>query len=37
VKKLLRSLVVFDCRNVYQPEAMEKMGFRYHSFGRTTR
>ena len=36
-KKLLRSPVVFDCRNIYQPETMEKMGFRYHSFGRTTR
>jgi UDPglucose 6-dehydrogenase len=37
VMKLLRSPVVFDCRNIYQSEAMEKMGFRYHSFGRTTR
>jgi UDPglucose 6-dehydrogenase len=37
VKKLLRSPVVFDCRNIYQPETMEKMGFSYHSFGRTTR
>ena len=37
VKKLLRSPVVFDCRNIYQPETMEKMGFRYHSFGRTKR
>ncbi len=37
VKKLLRSPVVVDCRNIYQPETMEKMGFRYHSFGRTTR
>ena len=37
VKRLLRSPVVFDCRNIYQPETMEKMGFRYHSFGRTTR
>jgi UDPglucose 6-dehydrogenase len=37
VKKLLGSPVVFDCRNIYQPETMEKMGFRYHSFGRTTR
>lgn len=37
VKQLLRSPVVIDCRNIYQPEAMEKMGFRYHSFGRTKR
>jgi len=35
IKKLLRNPVVFDCRNIYQPETMEKMGFRYHSFGRT--
>ena len=37
IKKLLRNPVVFDCRNIYQPETMEKMGFRYHSFGRTKR
>jgi UDPglucose 6-dehydrogenase len=37
VKKLLRSPVVVDCRNIYQPETMEKMGFRYHSFGRAAR
>ncbi len=37
VKKLLRSPILLDCRNIYQPETMEKMGFRYHSFGRTTR
>jgi UDPglucose 6-dehydrogenase len=37
VKNLLRSPVVIDCRNIYQPETMAKMGFRYHSFGRTTR
>jgi UDPglucose 6-dehydrogenase len=37
VKKLLRSPVVLDCRNIYQPETMVKMGFKYHSFGRTAR
>jgi len=37
VKSLLERAVVFDCRNVYQPEAMEKMGFSYHSFGRSKR
>ncbi|HEY5132957.1 MAG TPA: UDP-glucose/GDP-mannose dehydrogenase family protein [Candidatus Krumholzibacteriaceae bacterium] len=37
VKSLLARAVVFDCRNVYQPEAMEKMGFSYHSFGRSKR
>jgi UDPglucose 6-dehydrogenase len=36
-KSLLARAVVFDCRNVYQPEAMEKMGFSYHSFGRSKR
>jgi UDPglucose 6-dehydrogenase len=35
IRTLLRHPVVFDCRNVYQPETMQKMGFRYHSFGRT--
>ena len=35
IKKLLRRPIVFDCRNIYQPEAMEKMGFTYRSFGRT--
>ena len=37
VRTLLRSPVVLDCRNVYQPEAMEKLGFMYHTFGRTKR
>jgi UDPglucose 6-dehydrogenase len=36
VKRLLRQPVVFDCRNIYEPDAMEAMGFRYHSFGRTS-
>jgi len=36
IKGLLKSPVVFDCRNIYKPEAMERMGFRYHSFGRMT-
>ena len=35
IRKQLRRPVVFDCRNIYQPETMEKMGFTYHSFGRT--
>ncbi|MGD1047751.1 MAG: UDP-glucose/GDP-mannose dehydrogenase family protein [Candidatus Krumholzibacteriaceae bacterium] len=37
IKSVLSRAVVFDCRNVYQPETMEKMGFRYHSFGRSKR
>jgi len=37
IRSVLTRAVVFDCRNVYQPEAMEKMGFSYHSFGRSKR
>jgi len=37
IRNLLHNPIVFDCRNIYQPETMEKMGFRYHSFGRTKR
>ena len=36
IRELLKAPVVFDCRNIYKPEAMERMGFRYHSFGRKT-
>lgn len=34
IKELLREPVLFDCRNIYTPEVMRAMGFRYHSFGR---
>lgn len=34
IKKLLREPIVFDCRNIYKPEVMRELGFRYHSFGR---
>jgi UDPglucose 6-dehydrogenase len=34
IRELLKAPVVFDCRNIYKPEAMRRMGFRYHSFGR---
>lgn len=34
IKNLLSGRVVIDCRNIYEPEVMEKLGFRYHSFGR---
>jgi UDPglucose 6-dehydrogenase len=37
IRKSLRHPIVFDCRNIYQPDSLEKMGFRYHSFGRTKR
>ena len=34
IKELLREPIVVDCRNIYNPAEMDKMGFRYHSFGR---
>jgi UDPglucose 6-dehydrogenase len=36
IKRLLRSPVVIDARNIYNPEKMRQMGFVYHSIGRTT-
>ncbi len=36
VKSLLRSPVVIDLRNIYQPQEMTEAGFIYHSIGRTT-
>jgi UDPglucose 6-dehydrogenase len=30
----LRSAVVFDGRNLYEPEIMQSHGFKYHSIGR---
>ena len=34
VKKLLKRPLVVDCRNIYDPEAMKKMGFTYVGVGR---
>jgi len=34
VKDLMRSPVLVDLRNIYKPDAMAKLGFRYHSIGR---
>jgi UDPglucose 6-dehydrogenase len=34
VKSLMKESIVFDCRNIYKPGSMKKMGFKYHSFGR---
>ena len=34
VKKLLKHPVIFDGRNIYKPEVMKKMGFKYFSIGR---
>jgi UDPglucose 6-dehydrogenase len=36
VKDLLRSPIVIDLRNIYQPEDMAEAGFIYHSVGRST-
>ena len=36
MKKLLKSPVIFDGRNVYEPQQMEAMGFTYYSMGRRT-
>jgi UDPglucose 6-dehydrogenase len=34
VKGLLKSPVIFDGRNIYDPAAMKKMGFKYRGMGR---
>lgn len=34
VKGLLKSPIIFDGRNIYEPEDMEKMGFKYRGMGR---
>jgi UDPglucose 6-dehydrogenase len=36
VKSLLRTPVVIDLRNIYQPQEMTDAGFVYHSIGRST-
>ncbi len=36
VKSLLRSPVLIDLRNIYQPQEMTEAGFVYHSIGRAT-
>jgi UDPglucose 6-dehydrogenase len=30
----MRALVIFDGRNLYEPEMMHSHGFKYHSIGR---
>jgi UDPglucose 6-dehydrogenase len=36
IKGLMKTPVVFDCRNIYKREPMERMGFKYYSFGRVS-
>jgi len=36
IKRLLRTPVVIDARNIYNPDRMKQMGFVYHSIGRVT-
>jgi UDPglucose 6-dehydrogenase len=37
IKKSLRQPVIFDGRNIYNPELMEQLGFSYYSIGRLPR
>jgi len=36
VKEKMRTPIVFDGRNLFDPETMGQLGFRYHSIGRTS-
>ena len=36
MRDLMRQPVVFDGRNLYEPERMQRQGFRYYSIGRST-
>ncbi len=34
IHQTMRQPVIFDGRNIYDPEAMKRLGFRYHGLGR---
>jgi UDPglucose 6-dehydrogenase len=36
VKEKMRTAIVFDGRNLFDPKTMAQLGFRYHSIGRST-
>src|SRR3954465_1248267 len=36
VKKKMRTPIVFDGRNLFDPQTMAQLGFRYHSIGRSS-
>ena len=37
IKQLMRTPVIVDCRNIYEPSRMEDLGFRYYSVGRLSK
>jgi len=37
IKSLLRRPVMIDCRNIYEPDELRAMGFKYYGIGRTPR
>jgi UDPglucose 6-dehydrogenase len=36
VKEKMRTPIIFDGRNLFDPTTMAKLGFRYHSMGRAS-
>jgi UDPglucose 6-dehydrogenase len=34
LKQVMRRPLIFDGRNIYEPERLRKLGFEYHSIGR---
>jgi len=36
IKRLLKKPVMIDCRNIYEPDEVKALGFKYHSIGRST-
>ena len=37
LKKRFSQPVIFDCRNIFDPEQMQRLGFAYHGIGRGSR